>query len=849
MTLQSFAWLCAQTEPVQLPILRIEYDTLSHETFFPGQLTIATPDTMHYQIQIRRRGGTSLYCEKPTLGIKLIDSQGNKLDTTILGMRKDNYWVLDAMARDKARMRNRAAMDLWLEMSRKPWYQDLEPDCVNGYHGQMVDVYINDRHMGIYHLSERIDRKQLKLKKYNAKKGGIRGLLYKSDTWEAVYPFTYYIRPFPTDTMISWSGLEVSYPELDEGDSITWQPLLQFMEFFRTNSYNNLFPTINDYIDMPVYIDYVLFVNMLSARDNTGKNFFWSYYDHTLSNKALITLWDLDHSWGRQYNGKEETTNYEFSERMVSKFMRNNAFCDSLNSRYAYLRQHIFTVQHLDSIVGNYFNLFETTGMDRVEQEIWDGVDVALDIPSERAYIHNWLVKRIAFLDSVYHYTPLTYPVEGITTTAEYFTPEEKARCQRMNREDSTITLIFSPDRFDLTRDSLIRRVYAYGTITAWMAPVEDYRMSYYSSDSCFYTTLSFSKLERPSDDGQPNVYFRVFYSDTTTIDPFPIDSLVDSRLNLTDGGLMLMRPGDDINELGQRIEHRWEYAGLADWQLEGDEEAQMRFANFRRVPGTQHLYRSFHPYYPITRDETAAARVQYVTRCAERVGISSAICLSGYQPNANGVVLPCGDSTFVVQIPDYYQTIIDDEHILIVGQSLDYFPNYQNTLWFLDHGHYGDWMEEIIRFVCDPSHDVPFQIHCSLGADRTGSFSAVIAALCGASWEEIAQDYEATSLMRYQLYRHRGLIRYTLTQMLGEAPDNIGDLQGAMTDYIVSSSTLTHEEINAFVARLNETNTPTTQEALSDKTKITTSKVIRNGQMFIERNGQRYSILGINSK
>lgn len=839
----------AQSVCAQMPIVRITYDALFSDSFTTGQMAIVSDDSSHYDILVRRRGASSLLYTKPSLAIKLTNSIGGKQDASLLGMRTDNYWVLDAMSIDKARMRNRASMDLWLEMSHKPWYQDQEPNCINGYRGQMVDVYINDQHMGIYHLCERIDRKQLKLKKYNVSNGGIRGLLYKSESWEATHPFYYYIRPFPADTVDQWKGIAVNYPEMDEGDSITWQPLLQFMEYVRSTSYTNIQPTIQDYLDMPVYIDYVLFCDLLSARDNEGKNIYWSYYDKNISNKALVSLWDIDHSWGRQYNGEPEIYTRRYSDYIYRKLIQTSAFHDSLCCRYCDLRQRIFKVEHLDSIVGKYFDLYSATGMDSVERALWNGVDnIAIDIPAERAYMHNWLTHRLTFLDSIYGYKP--YPSDDVTQTQARFTTEEKKRCQRLNVTDSTITVIFSPDRFDVLHDSLIYSVFAYGTITAWKAPVEEYKLSYFSADSCFYATFPFKMLERPGNEGQPSLYFRVYYgedwrTDTLFIDVMPLDSgnvTVDPRLKLHDGGILLMWPEDDIEELGERVQQIAEKWPLSQWQLENNTEQQAEFANFRRVPGTKHLYRSFHPFYPIISDDTAEKRVYYAGLCGERIGIQSAICLSGDQTNKAGIVLPCGDSSFVVQIPAYYRQIADNHHILYVGQATDCYPNYQNTLWYLDKAQYGEWMAEIIHFVLDTTNYTPIQMHCSLGADRTGSFSAVIAALCGASWEDIAVDYEATSLTRDQLYRHRGLIRYTLTQLLGESPDKIDNLQLAMTNYLIGTGHVTPEEIVHFVERLNE---EPTSISIDIQNSTSVQKIMHKGQFLIERNGEWYSIIG----
>ena len=152
-----------------IPVIQLQYDlsTLSRDTFCAGQFTFNDgKQTLSFKAKVRHRGATAAGFKKKSYAVKLVDETGQKLDTSFMGMRSDNYWILDAMAIDKARMRNRVAMDLWLDFSAKPYYANTEPKMCNGYRGKFVEVFVNNEYNGLYCLMERIDRKQLKLKKY-----------------------------------------------------------------------------------------------------------------------------------------------------------------------------------------------------------------------------------------------------------------------------------------------------------------------------------------------------------------------------------------------------------------------------------------------------------------------------------------------------------------------------------------------------------------------------------------------------------------------------------------------------------------------------------------------------------
>src|SRR5690606_26557681 len=96
-----------------------------------------------------------------------------------------------------------------------------EPNAVTGVAMEYAELFVNGSYQGIYALSERIDRKQLKLKKYN---GSIRGQLYQGVSWGAP---TFSFAPPYNDSLRSWSGFEYKYPtEVTE-----WFFLHEFVDF------------------------------------------------------------------------------------------------------------------------------------------------------------------------------------------------------------------------------------------------------------------------------------------------------------------------------------------------------------------------------------------------------------------------------------------------------------------------------------------------------------------------------------------------------------------------------------------------------------------------------------------
>ena len=79
-------------------------------------------------------------------------------------------------------------------------YSNTEPEAVNATHGYPVEMILDGAYHGLYILSDRIDRKQLKLKK----KGGY---LYKGKEWTDECKLQGINTPY-SNSKQAWQGFE-----------------------------------------------------------------------------------------------------------------------------------------------------------------------------------------------------------------------------------------------------------------------------------------------------------------------------------------------------------------------------------------------------------------------------------------------------------------------------------------------------------------------------------------------------------------------------------------------------------------------------------------------------------------
>lgn len=382
-------------------VLQSSASTISSRNLTPATITtIRQGDTATFEVMLRRRGASSRQLAKPSYSLK--STQG---DIAFLDMRHDDDWILDGMATDPARLRNRLAMDLWAEIAPPLWYIHDEPNARSSYEGKIVEVGGNLTN-GIYCLSERVDRKLLRLRKYDDIDTIAHGVLFKTSEWK----YTTFLSAEgsqPADTAIRWGGWELDYPQPAALRPQAWQAFKRFYHITAESDSSLFADSIAAYVDIPSFIHYTLLVMFTGAIDNSGKNCYWAFYDITACNlRAVVVPWDFDLSFGRKYMGITVPANIQpmqrnrLHQRLLAFYPH---YRDSLAQCYAELRQTTFTTHHLDSMVNNYIQLYRRTGLDSIEMQSW-GNDTRLHLlfDTEPDYIHQWVADRLRWLDKLF---------------------------------------------------------------------------------------------------------------------------------------------------------------------------------------------------------------------------------------------------------------------------------------------------------------------------------------------------------------------------------------------------------------------------------------------------------------
>ena len=388
----------------QLPLVFLTVtDSIVYESKVPAKFTIieSNSNTVASDISIRIRGGSTrfLFSKKSyKIVFKTDASLQNNKDVRLLGMRSDNDWHLHAMPNEPLRMNEKTSFDIWRKINTL-YYQSSEREAINSCRMKYAELFLNGEYQGVYCVSEPVDRKQLKLIKYDTK-NGIRGELYKSSGWG---PTTFTSCPPYNNNSLWWVnnsgyGYESIYPNEVNPD---WKNLYDFVYFVMYSSDENFYSQYQNYFNADNAIDYFIFMNLSRAEDNTGNNLFVAKYDK--AGPYFYVPWDVDGTFGNGWDGiKRDITNDILSNGFYDRLMKDhvdNNFKQRLKTKWNQLKKDWLTVQNLMDLFSENYDYLLQNGVYEREEITWKDSDNYHFDSQYMDYLEQWITKRLEFLD------------------------------------------------------------------------------------------------------------------------------------------------------------------------------------------------------------------------------------------------------------------------------------------------------------------------------------------------------------------------------------------------------------------------------------------------------------------
>ena len=391
-----------------LPKIQIKSTNLENLSVFsqgyPKIYTTMDINSNAYNVKINVRGSSSSYFPKKQFKIETQEYINNEYEDKsyeLLGMSKEEDWILHAPYSDKTCLRNVLAYTLGrLTMEYSPDFRfvELEMDGVNN---------------GLYILMEKIKRDKNRVNINKNKTSDNNGaFIFKFDRMDdGSYPHDYQESDEIFNVSINNSNLQVlySYPSYDDIDHPNFdsQPLKTLFENAASN------PRM--YVDIPSFCNFVI-INEL------GKNIdaYWlsTYmYKHENENKLYFgPIWDFNLAFGNVNYGNLEIEGLSLDQgwnkqkeffKIIYNELKQDVITLFKNSPYYniefiknILKQNadlIYFSRNCNALSEN-FDRWNTLGV-----YVWpnpDGYENRLTYESEYDYLIQWLENRIIWLQS-----------------------------------------------------------------------------------------------------------------------------------------------------------------------------------------------------------------------------------------------------------------------------------------------------------------------------------------------------------------------------------------------------------------------------------------------------------------
>jgi len=329
----------------------------------PGQRNqITDPPAYDGYAGIEIRGSSSQMFPKKSYGLETWDSQGNSIDTSLMGMPEETDWILNANYSDKTLVRNTLAYQTFRNMGHYSTRYEH------------VEVVINGVYKGVYIFSEKIkrdgDRVDIARLKPDDNSGDplTGGYIFKVDKptgsgggegWESNYPPP----ANPNGTIL----FQYEYPKADEITDAQKEYIAEYVNTFESTlkgpNFDDPENGFRKYADEGTFLDFFI-VNEISKNvDGYRLSTFVHKERESLGGKLRMgPVWDYDIAWrNANYYGGEDYTGWSYQFNVQddywqvpfwwSRLLEDTLYADNLKCRWTFLRNDLLSDASFDHYI------------------------------------------------------------------------------------------------------------------------------------------------------------------------------------------------------------------------------------------------------------------------------------------------------------------------------------------------------------------------------------------------------------------------------------------------------------------------------------------------------------------
>lgn len=396
--------------------------------------TIAYPgQTVDYDgyIGLKYRGNTSFEkSDKKPYGFKTLEQRledgGKKAKVSLLGMGKDNDWVLLAPFADKSMIRDVLTFEL-----ARPFFAYVP-------HSRFCEVMLNGVYYGVFILTERPGKGKYRLNLNDPGEDGgdLTGDFHveidRNDE-EIYYTSTYHPKNIFGNTD---NSLNIYYQyDSPDPDDLKEMPaevresidnaIFEMETAFTRTDYTDPDNGYRRYINVTSFIDYLLTTEFTLNIDGYRLSTHLYKYSVTraeregLDHRWQTTLWDYNIAYGNDiaYGNNINIWQYDYNKINVKKaqavpfwwekLLADPSFTQAVSQRWKEYRASSFSDKNIDNAIDSLCATLNAFGAEARNEEawkiygrrIWPSYTTITDHAEEIGNLKAWIKRRVAFLD------------------------------------------------------------------------------------------------------------------------------------------------------------------------------------------------------------------------------------------------------------------------------------------------------------------------------------------------------------------------------------------------------------------------------------------------------------------
>ena len=368
----------------------------------PGQLNFADQSNYAYEgdIMVEWQGFTGPFYPKKNYDFDLIDSFGNEIDTSLLGMPAENDWIFKAEYLDNSLLNNSIAYEFARRMGR---YAPRTRHC---------EVFLDGNYIGVYTLTEKVkrDNNRLDIAKLTSADtvgsdltgGYIIEMNINGDpgSWNSNYqPINFATCGLPVE-------FKYVYPKADSilpGQSNYIRTYVDsFENALNSSSFMDTATSYRKWIDVSTFIDFLIVNEFTMNYDSYGRSTYMYKEKDTDGGKLCIgPPWDYDRAMADAPNSGWVWENTHLGWPFPfwwSKMYTDSTYRHELACRWFSLREDVFRTDafmaYIDSITEPLFN-----GPAYRNFSVWQSLGTSTYLDKINS-LKTFMTDRLAWIDN-----------------------------------------------------------------------------------------------------------------------------------------------------------------------------------------------------------------------------------------------------------------------------------------------------------------------------------------------------------------------------------------------------------------------------------------------------------------